>query len=72
MKSEIGRLDEAKKKNQVFDYESIINGERNVLDDAQTIRNALLKKDGIVEEQYQKEFRSKLQTAFNDNVIEEI
>lgn len=72
---EIQQVMEARKKDNPFSQEDLFlktDGTKNVKEEAKIVKEALLKKDGLVDADKQDELRTQISNAFSDEMLDKL
>ena len=69
---EIKLVVETRKADCMYGTQDLLKGERDIRQDAKTIKEALLKKDGLVAADKQDQFREEIEKAFSDENLNDI
>lgn len=69
---EIKLVVETRKADCMYGTQELLKGERDIRQDAKTIKEALLKKDGLVAADKQDQFREQIEQAFSDDNLNSI
>ena len=70
---EIQKVIESRKIDNPFSQqEMFLGGQKDVREEANVIKEALLKKDGLVDDNKKESLRSQIETAFSDEVIDKL